>query len=82
MVLVVNKKGDFMNVHKVILRIIDFDDIGADEIKLVLEETHYPNRCISPEVASIETVDIGEWDDDHLLNNYTTAEAEWRRIFP
>ena len=71
-----------MNVHKVVLTIIDFDDVGADEIKVVIENQHYPNRCISPDVVNIETVDIGEWDDDHPLNNRKTSKAEWHRLFP
>lgn len=71
-----------MKVHKVILTIIDFDELGTDSIKVEIENTHYPNHCISPEVFSIETADIGEWDDDNPLNFEETAEAEWRRIFP
>lgn len=71
-----------MEAHKVTLTILDLDEIGAEEIKIVIENTHYPNRCISPEVVSIETVDVGEWSDDHPLNNTKTAAAEWRRLFP
>ncbi len=71
-----------MKAYKVVLTIIDFDEIGADEIKEVIENVHYPNRCIAPDVFSIEEAEIGEWDDDHLLNNNETAEVEWRRLFP
>lgn len=71
-----------MNVHKVVLTIIDFDDVGADEIKSVIEDEHYPNRCISPKVVDIETVNIGEWDDDNPLNNIKTSDSEWHRLFP
>lgn len=71
-----------MNVHRVVLTIIDFDEIGSEEVKGVIENTRYPNRCISPDVFSIETADIGEWDDGHPLNNRNTADAEWRKIFP
>lgn len=49
-----------MEVHKVVLTILDTDEIGAEEILAVIENTRYPNRCIAPEVWSIETVDIGE----------------------
>lgn len=42
-----------MQVHKVTLTIIDFDDLGSEEIKEVIENTHYPNRCISPDVFEI-----------------------------
>lgn len=71
-----------MKAHVVTLTIIDMDDIGAEEIKVVIENVHYPNRCISPDVVNIETADIGEWDDDHPLNSNVTASAEWQRLFP
>lgn len=71
-----------MKVHKVTLIILDFDDIGKEEIESVIENTHYPNRCINPEVVNIETVEIGEWSDDHPLNQTDTAMKEWIRIFP
>ncbi len=71
-----------MKAHKVTLTIIDFDDIGADEIQSVIESVHYPNHCISPSVWNIETADIGDWDDDHILNDNRTAADEWRRLFP
>jgi len=71
-----------MKAHVVTLTIIDMDDIGAEEIKVVIENVHYPNRCISPDVVNIETADIGEWDDDHPLNSNETAGAEWHRLFP
>jgi hypothetical protein len=71
-----------MQVHKVVLTIIDFDEIGADEIESVIENAHYPNRCISPDVFSIESAEIGEWDDDGPLNHSDTSDAEWKRIFP
>jgi hypothetical protein len=71
-----------MQAHKVVLLIIDMDELGSSEVKEVIENTHYPNRCISPDVHSIETVEIGEWDDDHPLNQTLTADVEWRRLFP
>jgi hypothetical protein len=71
-----------MKAYKVTVLIIDMDEIGEDELKLVIENTRYPNRCISPEVYSIETVDIGEWDDNHPLNNRFALIKEWERLFP
>jgi hypothetical protein len=71
-----------MQAHKVTLLIIDMDELGREEIKEVIENTHYPNRCIDPEVYNIETVEIGEWYDDHPLNQTATANIEWRRLFP
>lgn len=70
-----------MKAHKVELLIIDFDEVGEEDITTMLEQTKYPNRCISPKVKSFETVDVGEWDDDHPLNLHKSADAEYRRLF-
>jgi len=71
-----------MKVHQVILTIVDFDNVGADGVKITLENAHYPNRCISPQVRSVETRDIGEWHDGHPLNQGSTYQAEVQRLFP
>jgi hypothetical protein len=70
-----------MKVYKVTLLIIDNDEIGGNEIKSTLENTRYPNRCISPEVKEIVEREICEWSDDHPLNNIHTSDAEYRRLF-
>jgi hypothetical protein len=57
-----------MKVHQVILTIIDFDELGADQIKTVIENQKYPNHCIGPTVESVRTREIGEWSDDNPLN--------------
>lgn len=69
-----------MKVHKVELLILNFDDVSEQEIKMILEETRYPNRCISPDVKSIKTVEV-EWSDDHPLNQKDTCNAEYKRLF-
>jgi hypothetical protein len=70
-----------MKVYKVEILIIDHDLLGSDSIKELIENTRYPNRCISPEVMSIEGRDIGEWSDDHPLNFVSQTEAEYKRLF-
>lgn len=70
-----------MNVHKVVLTVIDFDNLGADGVRETLENARYPNRCMSPSVLSVETRDAGEWSDEHPLNNSRTADAELARLF-
>lgn len=52
-----------MQVMKLVVTVIDFDGLGADGVKDAIENTHYPNRCISPDVRSVEVRDIGEWSD-------------------
>ena len=70
-----------MKVYKVILSIIDHDELGSEEIKGVLEDTKYPNWCIAPRVHDIKGVDIGEWNDDHPLNHIATEKTEFERLF-
>jgi len=62
--------------------LFDFDQLGADEIKSVLENSRYPNHCIRPDVMSVSEADIGEWHDDHPLNKFSEIEDEYRRLFP
>lgn len=66
-----------MKIYKVEVFIIDFDELGPDEIKSTLENTKYPNRCMSPKVGLIEEKEIGEWDDNHELNKSSTDTAEY-----
>ena len=65
-----------MNVHRVVLTVIDFDGIGAESVRDVIENAMYPNRCIAPTVESVETRDCGEWSDDHPLNQSGSVCAE------
>ena len=69
------------NVYKIELCIIDHDDIGLEGIKEVLQETKYPNWCISPSVVNIEGKDIGAYDDEHPLNYRNTRKQEFARLF-
>lgn len=71
-----------MKIYKVTISIIDFDGLGPEEIKDTIEQTKYPNRCISPDVVDIQEKDIGEWDDDHPLNDTETFITEFNRLFP
>lgn len=70
-----------MKVHKIEIIVIDFDECGAEGVKDVIENTRYPNRCISPDVRSIVTRDCGEWDDNHPLNHKGTCEATLAELF-
>lgn len=70
-----------MQVHRITLFVEDFDGLGAEEIKHVIESQHFPNRCIHPEVLLTETREIGEWCDDHPLNKKCTRAPEIARLF-
>ena len=70
-----------MKVHRVVFTVIDFDELGADGVVATLESQKFPNHCMNPVVRLIETRDIGEWSDDHLLNSSLTDSAELARLF-
>ena len=69
-----------MKAYKVELLIIDVDDVG-DRIKYFIEHANYPNDCIQPHVMKMECQDIGEWSDDHPLNQRITFKEEYQRLF-
>jgi hypothetical protein len=67
-------------VFKIELLIIDHDGNGPTEIASVLENAHYPNRCISPKVMSISSRDVN-WSDEHPLNKRTTMVQAYEELF-
>lgn len=69
-----------INAYKVEVLIIDFDGLGAKGIIETLENTRYPNHCMSPDVKSIVGKEI-EWSDDHPLNNMTTSDEAYSNLF-
>ena len=72
-----------MKAYRLEILVVDHDDVG-DRIKEIIEDQKYPNHCINPMVMDIQSVEIGEWDDDHPLNTPEdgTQENEFRRLFP
>ena len=71
-----------MKAYRVEVLIIDIDECGSEGITTIIENTKYPNYCISPMVRRIESKDIGEWHDEHPLNQPDGCMDEWRRLFP
>lgn len=67
-------------VHKVTLCVVDHDDLGPEEVKVVLENQKYPNWCIHPRVRGVETREV-EWSDDHPLNLSTTSAKAFEDLF-
>lgn len=68
-------------VFKLEILIVDHDELGADEIKSVIENTKYPNWCIYPSVMAMKERDIGEWHDEHPINKYDTMAKTYQDIF-
>lgn len=69
-----------MKVFKIEIMVLDFDGVGADEVKYLIENIRYPNRAISPKVKNIESREV-VWSDDHPLNRADTEEAAYRDLF-
>lgn len=66
-----------MKAYRVTLHITDHDELGAEEIGSVLENSRYPNHCMYPRVIGTEEADIGKWCDDHPLNRSSTDLRAW-----
>lgn len=56
-----------MKAYLVTVLVVDHDEVGTG-LQEIIEDAHYPNRCISPYVIDLLEAEIGEWDDDHPLN--------------
>lgn len=72
--------GERVKVHRLEVLVIDHDDIGSDEVASVLQNARYPNRCISPEVMSVESREV-DWRDSHPLNMRGQTEEAFRELF-
>jgi hypothetical protein len=68
--------GDTVRVFKVELMVVDFEDLGEDGVRSMIENTRYPKRCISPGVSGMDSREV-EWEDDGPLNN----NKQWNRAF-
>jgi len=71
---------DPVQVHRVVLLIVDHDRLGADGVRDNIENTRYPNHCIYPHVMRIETRTV-DWHDGHPLNNTNKQARAFRDLF-
>jgi len=60
-----------MKVHRLVIMVVDHDDLGAEGVRRELEAARFANNCISPIVMAQDTVDIF-WSDRNPVN--ITAE--------
>lgn len=67
-------------VHRVTLLIVDHDDLGIEDVRDVIENARYPNRCIAPRVMASETREV-EWSDEHPLNRASTEAPAFAELF-
>ncbi len=74
--------SDKVKVHRIVIMIVDTDDLGADGCKEVIENTRYPNHCIGPQVMSSETR-VVDWNEgDCPINYLDKRDVEFARLFP
>jgi hypothetical protein len=69
-----------VEVHRIVLTVIDHDGLGGMSVRDVLEGTSYANHCMSPTVESVETR-VVSWHDAHPLNNPATQEQALADLF-
>ena len=67
-------------VHKIEILVVDHNDVGIEEIKLIVEGIHYPNRCIWPTVLDVKTEEV-DWNDNHPLNVLSTTKQAANKLF-
>lgn len=67
-------------VHRVVLLVVDDDNLNADGVRSVIENVRYPNHCIAPRVMQINTCEV-EWTDDHPLNRSATVRSAFAEMF-
>src|ERR1044071_4053938 len=48
------ERPQMTKVYKLIVLVVDHNNIGAEEVVSALENTKYPNDCMSPEVLEID----------------------------
>lgn len=70
-----------MKVYKLEVVVIDFDEVGEEGIKHMLENVNFPKDCLSPHVRKIACAEIGEWSDDHPLKKRSTFDDEIDNLF-
>lgn len=70
-----------MKIYKITLLFLDFDHVGKEGAKEMIESARLPNRIDPGTVMSIEEADIGAWHDDHPLNKRSTMAKTFAEIF-
>ena len=62
-----------MKAYKIEILVLDFEDYGSEEYVIELEQ----NRHLNAKVLKRSSIDIGEWDDDHPLNQNSVEANKW-----
>ena len=70
-----------MKVYKITLCFIDHDNLGLESVVNIIENARLPNHISPGTVISIDERDIGEWRDDHPLNQLNTCTNAFNDLF-
>jgi hypothetical protein len=65
-----------MKAYKIELFVMDFENLGDDEVTRIIESSKY----INAEVISFKTAEV-EWEDDHPLNSHNTFTEAYNNLF-
>ncbi len=57
-----------MKAYRIVTYVIDMENHGLDTILYEVERSRHVNIS----TGAIDEIDIGEWDDDHPLNQMDT----------
>ncbi len=68
-----------MKAHILTVVILDHDGLGAEGVVEELQSANFANDCIHPKVGKVETFELGEWEDNHPLNQGDTDQLKWLR---
>ena len=66
-----------MKLHKIEMYVPDFEDSGINDVLLDLD--NLGNFIYI--VKETKTADIGEWSDDHIVNQMSTTIEKFREYF-
>jgi hypothetical protein len=65
-----------MKAHKFTICFIDFENYGKEAY-----EHFFEHMQVSPMILESDTADIGEWSDDHILNQFGTPKEVFEEYF-
>jgi hypothetical protein len=65
-----------MKAYKVEVLVLGFEDMPEDDIVYFIENT----RHLYPKIMSIQSKEIGEWNDDHPLNKTDTIKQTYEEL--
>jgi hypothetical protein len=66
-----------MKAYKVEVLVLGFEDMSEDDIVYFIENIKH----LYPTVMSIQSKEIGEWNDDHPLNKTDTIKQTYEELW-